>query len=385
MPSFRATEHEWSLLKAACWPVPTGQKNEQIRRLAALPTQWEALFDLAEEHGVHPLLYQALAPNAVVATEHVHQFRQKYEANVHRALMLSSELFRILDCLAAKSIEAMPYKGVALAEALYGDIALRQSGDIDLLIHAADLPRIRQAVKELGYLPHDPISSAHEQGYLRSGYECPFDGPAGRNLLEVQWAIQPRFYAVDLDVRELFERSVTTSVAGRSVRTLSLEDSFVVLSVHAAKHVWGRLIWLCDLARIINSPKLNWQQIASQAERLGIVRLLRVTLLLAERVLNTPIPPAAEDILADDSGATALAAEIEPHVFREDTFDVESLAYFRLMLRLREKRVDQARFLTRLLLTPGPGEWEIVQLPRVLSPLYRAVRLGRLAARLVRA
>ena len=44
------------------------------------------------------------------------------------------------------------------------------------------------------------------------------------------------------------------------------------------------------------------------------------------------------------------------------------------------------RFLTSpRIFTPGPGEWAAVRLPRPLFPLYRLVRLSRLAARLVSA
>ena len=53
--------------------------------------------------------------------------------------------------------------------------------------------------------------------------------------------------------------------------------------------------------------------------------------------------------------------------------------------RLRERRRDRMRFLARLTFTPGPGEWETVHLPKSLFPLYRIVRLARLAARCVRA
>ena len=62
--------------------------------------------------------------------------------------------------------------------------------------------------------------------------------------------------------------------------------------------------------------------------------------------------------------------------------DVQQISYFRLMMRLRERRIDRLRFLTRLTFTPGPGEWQAVRLPRLLSPLYRVVRLVRLASRL---
>jgi hypothetical protein len=52
---------------------------------------------------------------------------------------------------------------------------------------------------------------------------------------------------------------------------------------------------------------------------------------------------------------------------------------------LREQPADRLRFLQRLAFTPGPGEWQSVRLPGPLFPLYRLVRLARVAARLVRA
>ena len=278
----------------------------------------------------------------------------------------------------------MPYKGVALAEMAYGDIALRQAGDIDLLIRPQDLPRIRDAVRELGYTPHLSLSAAEERAYLKSGYECAFDGAAGPNLLEVQWAIQPRFYAVDFDMAGLFHRAVTITVAGHPMKTPSSEDLLLVLSAHAAKHVWGRLIWLCDIARVMSLPTLDWNWIASQAKDLGIVRILRVTMLLANRLLGATIPAAAQASLPEDPGTPALAEEIQTHIASEAVFNVESLAYFRLMMRLRERPLDRLRFLQRLALTPGPSEWQAVRLPAPLFPLYRLVRLSRLAARFVR-
>jgi hypothetical protein len=313
------------------------------------------------------------------------QLLQKlHQTNLHKALFLARELIRLTDHLAQAGIEVMPYKGLALAQTLYGDIALRQAGDIDLLIHSRDLPRICEKVRELGYRPHSTFAAAEERFYLKSGYECAFDGPSGRNLLEVQWAVQPRFYAVDLDQESLFSRAVTITVAGHTMKTPSLEDLFLILSLHAAKHVWGRLIWLCDLARIVALPDLNWEWIGSQAEELGIVRILRVTLLLTQRLLGAEVPSQAERCLPQDAEAGPLANEIEMHLASGTKYDVETVAYFRLMLRLRENPRHRMRFLTRLAFTPGPGEWAAVRLPPSLFPLYRLLRFYRLAARLVR-
>lgn len=375
-------QNEWRLLLAACSersPKESPEKLERIRALLRAPIRWDSLFDLGERHGVLPLLYRALAEfEREVSSEALLQLKQRYQTNLHKAMLLSRELIRIVDHLAASGVEVLPYKGLALAEAVYGDIALRQTGDIDLLIRARDLARAREAVRELGYTPHAELSAAEERAYLKSGYECAFDGAAGRNLLEVQWAILPRFYAVEFDVDEIFARAVSLPVAGRAMKTPGDEDLFLILAVHAAKHVWGRLIWLCDLARIMARPGLDWSWIASQARELGIVRIVRVTMLLASQMLGAEIPA---EMLGDRS-VESFVAEIRGAIPGGE-FDVESVEYFRLMMRLRERLRDRVLFAGRLTFTPGPGEWAVVKLPGVLFPLYRVVRGWRLVGRVV--
>ena len=177
----------------------------------------------------------------------------------------------------------------------------------------------------------------------------------------MQWALQPRFYAVDFDMDGLFERAVNVTVAGRGVKTPSPEDLLLVLSVHAAKHVWGRLIWLCDIAQIVRQENLNWDWVRSQAQELGIERILHITLLLANRLLDTAIPPSIENAVAADRAAQTFAEEIAVAVAAGVTYEEQQVSYFRLMMRLRERRADRMRFLARLTFTPGPGEWEAIR------------------------
>jgi hypothetical protein len=380
-----ALETERSLLLAVCSAIPKQEKSDRLRLLFEQPVRWQVLFDLAGHHGVQPLLCQALAGvHDAVPPDEMSSLMRSYQINLHKALLLSRELIRIVERLSADDIEVLPHKGLALAEVIYGDIALRQSGDIDLLIRPQDASRIRDAVGELGYTPHLTLSGPEQRAYLKSGYEFAFDGAAGPNLLEVQWAIQPRFYSIDFDMDGLFQRAADVTVAGHPMKTASNEDLFLVLSAHAAKHVWERLIWLCDIARIMGLPRLNWNWIESQAESLGIVRMLRVNMLLANRLLGAAISPAAEKSIREDPAARALIEEVEPLIVSGAGFNVESLAYFRLMMRLRERGSDRRRFFWRLAFTPGPSEWEAVHLPARLFPLYRLVRLSRLAARFVR-
>ena len=137
---------EWSILLAACSQAPQQQKSTRLCTLLRQPVRWSRLFAMAERHGTQPLLYQALASvEAAVPAPEMQRLKQNYYQNLQKALLLSRELVRILEHLSAIGIDVIPYKGAVLAEMLYHDITLRQSGDIDLLIRAGDLPRVRDA------------------------------------------------------------------------------------------------------------------------------------------------------------------------------------------------------------------------------------------------
>ena len=373
---------EWNLLLAAVSP---DSRSDQLELLLKSPIRWDLLLRLADQHGVASLLHQRLEPlTDLVPPAILASLRKAYERNIHKSLFLARELIRILDCLGELGIEVIPYKGVVLAELYYGDIALRQSGDMDLFVRRQDVAPIKRAVRDLGYTPRLLIPADAEQDYIASGYEYTFDSSAGKNLLELQWALQPHFYAVDFDMQGLFERSRNVTVAGRVMKTPSPEDLLLILSVHAAKHVWGRLIWLRDIAQILKQEELNWNWIQSQSRKLGIAQIVHITLVLADRLLGTSIPPAVETAVREDKTAQRLAEQVAVSVAAGVTYEENKLSYFRLMMCLRERRTDRLRFLARLTFTPGPGEWEAICLPKPLFPLYRLVRLARLASRLAR-
>jgi Uncharacterised nucleotidyltransferase len=381
---------EWDLVLAASCADPRESDLDRIRSLLnrpvpERPVEWEAVFRLADHHGTSSLLYQNLSRlGGIVPPSELASARHSYERNVHKCLFLAREMIRILDRLDGMGIEAIPYKGIVLSEVYYGDMALRQSGDLDVFVRRHDVARIQSAIRQLGYILRVPVPEDAAEDYITSGYECTFDSPAGRNLLELQWALEPHFFAVDFDMDGLFQRAVNVTVAGRRVKTPSAEDLLLVLSVHAAKHVWGRLIWLCDIEQILKLGNLNWESVQAHARKFGIERILHVTLLLVNRFLATAIPSPIEKLTLADRAARAFADEIAAAMLHGVSYEEQQISYFRLMMRLRERRMDRLRFLARLTFTPGPGEWGAVRLPKALFPLYRLVRLARLASRFAR-
>jgi hypothetical protein len=373
-----------SILLTACSTLPSNQKQFRLRSLMSSPVAWQQLLTLAERHGIQPLLYQALeSVRDAIPAEAKQELEHIYQTNLHKALLMSRELIRIVHHLRSFDLDVMPYKGAALAEFLYGDIALRQTGDIDLLVRREEFSRVQDALEKIAYVPQTRFSEVEQRAYLKSAYECVFDGPAGRNLLEVQWAIEPRFYSVDFDMDGVFDRAVKIEVAGQEMKTPAAADLFLILAVHAAKHAWDRLIWICDIARLMRLSSMDWDWIASRAATLGVLRIVNVSLLLANRLLEAAIPESVGKAFAQDEFGVRFVSRLQQKVMSAADSNVESLSYFRLMMQLRERASDRLRFATRLALTPGPGEWKAVRLPPRLFPLYRVVRLARLLGRAV--
>jgi len=167
---------------------------------------------------------------------------------------------------------------------------------------------------------------------------------------------------------------------------LSPEDLLLVLCVHAAKHGWTQLSWLRDITQLAGMSGLDWNYIREEASRLGIQRIVALNFVLCGRLFGASLPPMADPFAPDpwacDALTSTLADEIVTGLRSGVCREPESLAYFRWTMRLRERRRDRARLLWRLTSTPSIGEWNTVKLPAPLFPLYRMVRVFRLARRL---
>jgi hypothetical protein len=172
-------------------------------------------------------------------------------------------------------------------------------------------------------------------------------------------------------------------VGGCEMPCLSPEDSLLVLCLHAAKHLWTRLIWLADIAETLRTRTLDYELAFSRAHDLGIARILGVSFWLVKNMLHAELPQLAEEMIASNASVPALGAEFADRLSRSATYDFESTEYFRLILKLRERSSDRWRYRWRLVWTPGAGEFAAVQLPEPLFPLYRIVRLGRLLRKLI--
>ncbi|MFZ0361709.1 MAG: nucleotidyltransferase family protein [Terriglobales bacterium] len=377
----RSDEFELLCDLAGANVTPARRESVADRNLYAV--NWAELLRLAEHHGVLPLAARnLLEADHQLPPEIAPALRSAYEANLRRSLWFTAELRRILEHCASRQLRLVPFKGPVLAQSLYGDVGLRSFSDLDFLITPADFDRAKRAFAEIGYGPATDLTPAVERLWLRTGYERSLDGAAGKNLVELQWALLSHFYGVDLDVEDLLARAGRTIVGGCEMPCLSPEDSLVALCLHAAKHLWTRLIYLADIAETLRLPGIDYSLAFSRARALGIARILGVSFWLVRNVLHGEVPEPGEELAAADPQVAALGREFAERLARGMHYEFESTEYFRLVMKLRERRVDRWRYLWRLVWTPSSGDIAAVRLPEALFPVYRIVRMGRLIRKL---
>jgi hypothetical protein len=369
---------EFALLCACCRSAGT---NLLAGNFLHESLDWDRVFKQAVHHRVLPAIWATLSIQSEVPASVLSALRARFMAHAQRALRFSAVLVEILRESEHCGIEVLPHKGPALSQVLYGDSAMREFGDLDFLIRACDVGKARHVLRELGYECQLQLSPRQEKEYLRSGYEYVFGAGEEKSLIELQWQILARFYAIDFEIDALFRRSVELIIEGCRTRTLCHEDLLLALCVHAAKHEWMQLGMLRDIATL-GSRNLDWACIRSEAKRLGIMRILLVSLLLAHDLLACALPECFIES-PELPIARKLAAVFRLQLALCDIRDVESFRYFRSMLQFRERWQDRVGFVWRLASTPSVSEWKAVKIPDALFPLYRGVRGARLIRRAV--
>ncbi len=370
--------------------------SEEADRISALLQQgeidWEYLFTMAGEHRMMPLLYWHLGATASAAVPKtvLGRLRDYFHYNNLRNLSLTGELLKLLRVFDAHGVPTVPYKGPTLAALAYGNLALREFNDLDILVHEQDIPRARRLLVSMGYRQEDRLARAQEAAFLKSQREYVFVCDGSGSVVELHWAIMPRIYSFPLDPERLWERLEQTSLGGSTVPTFSPEDLLLILCVHGSKHFWHRLAWICDVAELIRVHKtIDWEQLIDRASTLGSERMLFLGLFLANDLLGAALPKTVSHKTQADPAVRVLAEQVKEWLFQEvkgftgtlaeDPFNESGFHPFRV--KMRERLRDKIRYCAHTALVPTIEDWKFLPLPGLLSPLYYVLRPIRLAGR----
>lgn len=348
---------------------------------------WDRFMAVADRNGMAPLVSHALDPGCrdLVPAASRDILGDYFRANELRSRVFTGELLRVLDALQAKGIEAVPFKGPLLAITDYGHQALREFVDLDVIVRGTDVPGARELLGKLGYRRvMEARGPRHERAYLQAGNADEWVSADGLVCLDLHWRLSPQRLPFRLEP-ELFRPLLeTVLLESRPVRTLSAEVLLVYLCMHGTKDRWRRLIWLCDVDRVLRrqgSP--DWEVVLSLAARAHCRRAVALGLLLARRLLEAPVPDPPPTA-AFEPGLARLARRIERAIAEGEP----PPSFLHAWLDIRGEHLssldgfgDRLRYLLHTLLTPNAWDWARFQLPDALYSLYYLLRPIRLAAR----
>lgn len=284
-------EPEFRLLCLAISPRPD---HAAIAAALAAGPDWPQVVEGARRHRVLAPVLQGLRPHAGSVPGWVlDRLSLLNHRSSLRALAMAAETRRLAELFAAGGIRMLVLKGAALSMQLHADVATRGSGDIDLLVHPAELWAADALLSGAGWLREGPALSAERRavgGHLLRDLSYRRDDA----LVELHQRLVANPHCLDAAFDELWEEREEVDVGGATVWTLPDRLQAVYLCVHGATHNWERLRWLLDLALLLHDSG-RARRSSAEAERLGLARPFRLALALAAEWLGTPLPDRPVD------------------------------------------------------------------------------------------
>lgn len=351
-----------------------------IRGAVTEGIDWRTLLELARRHRVQPLLIRSLKSACwdVVPRKSQVELESSYRDTVAQNLFLTGELLQLLDILGKQGIATAALKGPVLAEALYGDLSLREFVDLDFFVHEADICKAEQALIARGYKSYSPDED-YRFAFLSYYGQQPFRGQTGI-IVDLHWRLANKSVALPVRSAAVWERLQNVTIAGRTVPTLAQEDLVLFLAAHGTMHGWGSLIWVCDFAEFLHKNQgIAWSTIFDQAQQAHSSRPLLLAIFLASTLLDAPAPAELLAKARDNSAVRALAEKVKFGMLHPASQRV--LEEFLQGLNTHDLLRHRLWPVATLLMTRTVNDYSAMPLPKALWGLYYLTRPFRLAGR----
>lgn len=381
---------EFHVLLCACRVFLGTEEPARLEEILGRGPDWDKLLALAIRHGVMPLLYKSFGrvDRQLVPQEAMARLRVMYMQNTAKNIRMTSELLKILDALKDAGIKAVPLKGPVLAEQLYGDVALRQFSDLDILVKRVDADKALRVFEKKDYIysssndpdPRKEKSRKKRAAMLEHMYHYELTNERLGMHAELHWQLSPSFRRLNVDESAIWDRIKTDGLSGKEVLSLSSEDYLIFLCQHGAMHLWKRLSWLCDISALLTINNISHSSALKTANEVKNERILLLGFLLAQRLMKVSIPEEIDLRAETDEQLINLFDEIVSNIVStEDNTNSSSQRLSDLMIynnvfSFKEK----AAFYANLFMTPTKPDFDLLSLPDILFPAYKLIRPFRL-------
>lgn len=361
-----------------------GTARESLAQPCA-SVDWEAFLARVSCHRLFSVAHRGIADIEGVPERISASLRERHFRNAARQILLGRELVAVLEFLREKGIDAVPYKGPAMAVQIYGDAAVRTCDDLDILVPPSRVLSASELLATRGYLLRAPLGTKQQRALIASEHAMDLVHGKTKIALDLHWKIAESFFGFGFDLGEARGRFEAVRLEGREILTLGREDLLLILCAHNAKHLWQRLSWFADVARLIQiRPELDWDSILRQAAGLRMRRILRLGLLLVAEIAGVRIPGRILAEARRDSAVTRLAAQANGWLGGNPPDGAGAGERLLFQIRARESAGDRMIYCLKRSMTLNPRDYSILRLPLSLFPAYLLLRPIRLLLKFLR-
>ena len=136
-----------------------------------------------------------------------------------------------------------------------------QSSDIDLMVRKGDVLRARAILAALGFVGGPGPAVCGWLPAIQQRIDAP--ATAGRSHRRVAVGARTVVLRHTPGHRADVRQADASLVGGRPCRIRGHPGSWLI---HGAKHLWERLIWVCDIVELVKArPNLDWDRVISTA------------------------------------------------------------------------------------------------------------------------
>lgn len=258
---------------------------------------WGELYERADLHQVKPQLVGLInrLPSPVVPEDFKARINNAYRENLYLQLSNTAEFIRIKEMLDANGIMAVPYKGFWFANEYYGNLADRESVDIDLYIHFSDLDKIIALMPLLGYRAETSSSEAFIKKVKKESAELNFDKFEGTERIyhvEYHWQTGSTLHGLNISLDELTPQIITGKLQSREFPVFShTANLLLAIMHHGGKDALLQMKQVTDIGFILKKTNdIDWQWILKTARRYNMERLVFVAVRLASVITGITVP-----------------------------------------------------------------------------------------------
>ena len=362
----------------------TASIHDLNQLLSTAPEAHTRVALLSRLHRIRPVVYRVLLEANIPASAK-EQLKNELHAITLHNFAIAQETQRIVNQLQAHDIVVIPYKGVAFSSEFYGDISMRESSDIDLIINPNDIDKILPILIEDGYECHYAKSLARidRNKLLEQQKDICFDKKSEpRFHVEFHWRITHPNFLMPKPTGEFI-------ILGKERFKLEKVEHFRAVVLHHWAHDGLEYLkTVVDLAQAYQN--LNKTDIVHYLTKENTNNGLNIVLELVNQIFA--IETLTKNKLNKDE--KKLFNQILKFNLESKAGKIKGTTTILLIKQYYRYYTNQLRFISGIfkklkftirfwvgLLSPKQGDIDVIGLPKYLQLLYVLVRPFRLLFR----